>query len=431
MAIDKDRTRELLAQIDKLFHEVGGVLPRAVFQWLRDQIMGKALGEIRDLIENSRPPVLYLIGRSGHGKSSLINALANKPVAEVGHVKPTTARSAAYTIPFTELYASWQVIDSRGIFESTRPGGAAAEDAVEQLRQDIVTYKPDVILHIVAAREARNLANDLKVLKDIIGLLRGRLGYAPPVVVILTQTDLLDPPREWPLQAGGIKATRITETLDYMAREVLAAPGLEPVDPALPVKGCKLDGELPVKYLIPVAVPPGEPFWNIETLSEVIGAVLPKEAILQFFQAQRRKELLRKLSSGLIWRFSGIAAGIGAAPVPVSDMLILSPLQLVMLAIVGGISCRSFSRQTAVEFLTASGVSFGVGYALRTVAQQLVKAVPYAGPGISGAIAGAGTYAIGKSAETYFFTGVVRRPEEFRGDWKPGGPPAIEHGTAD
>src|SRR5262249_2666162 len=161
--------------------------------------------------------------------------------------------------------------------------------AVEQLRQDIVTYKPDVILHVVAAREARNLANDLKVLKDIIGLLRGRLGYAPPVVVVLTQTDLLDPPRQWPLQAGGVKATRVTDTLDYMACEVLAAPGHEPIDAALPAKGCKLAGEQPVRYLVPVAMPPGEPFWNIETLSEVIGDVLPKEAILQFFQAQRRK----------------------------------------------------------------------------------------------------------------------------------------------
>ena len=44
----------------------------------------------------------------------------------------------------------------------------------------------------------------------------------------------------------------------------------------------------------------------------------------------------------------------------------------------------------------------------RPINQQLVKLVPLAGVAISGAIAGAGTYAIGKSAETYFFSGVIR-----------------------
>jgi uncharacterized protein (DUF697 family) len=104
---------------------------------------------------------------------------------------------------------------------------------------------------------------------------------------------------------------------------------------------------------------------------------------------------------------------------PIADILILTPLQLAMIAIVGGISCRTVSRETAAEYVTASGVTLGAGYALRTVAQQLVRFVPYAGPGISGAIAGAGTYAIGKSAETYFFSGVIRKPEEFQDAWQP------------
>jgi uncharacterized protein (DUF697 family)/predicted GTPase len=419
MAIDKDRTKELVDQIDRLFEEVAGRLPSAAMRWLKEQVMGKALAEVRQLVEQSRPPILYLLGRSGHGKSSLINALANKPVAAVGHVRPTTAVSTPYTIDFPEQYASWQVIDSRGIFESTRPEGAAGRDAVDYLRHDIAAHKPDVILQVVAAREARNLANDLTVLRDVVLLLRGSMGVPPPVVVVLTQTDLLDPPREWPLQPQGTKAARIAETLDYMARDVLAAPGSDPLDPEAPLKGRRLHGEQAVQCLVPVAVPPGEPFWNVETLSEAVGAVLPREALLQFFQAQRRKELLRKLAAGLVKRFAGIAGTVGVTPLPGPDIFILTPLQLILIALVGGISCRTVSRETAAEFLTASGVTLGTGIALRTVAQQLVKLVPFAGIAISGAIAGAGTYAIGKSAETYFFSGVIRPPDEFRDGWKP------------
>jgi uncharacterized protein (DUF697 family)/predicted GTPase len=419
MAIDKDRTRDLLGQIDRLFHEVAGRLPGSAMQWLKDQVMGKAMADVRQLVEQSRPPVLYLLGRSGHGKSSLINALANKPVATVGHVRPTTATSTPYTIEFPEQFSSWQVIDSRGIFESTRPEGAPTRDAVDHLRRDIAAHKPDVVLHAVAARESRNLANDLTVLRDVGQLLKASMGVAPPVVVVLTQTDLLDPPREWPLQPGGTKAARITETLDYMARDVLAVPGVEPLDAAEPTKGCRLQGGQAVKCLVPVAVPPGEPFWNVETLSEAVGTVLPQEALLQFFQAQRRKELLRKMAADLVRRFAGIAGTVGMAPLPVADILILTPLQLAMIALVGGISCRTVSRETAAEFLTASGVAVGAGFALRTLAQQVVKAVPFAGAALSGAIAGAGTYALGKSAETYFFSGVIRRPEEFQGEWQP------------
>jgi uncharacterized protein (DUF697 family)/predicted GTPase len=419
VAIDKDRTRDLLAQIDRLFHEVAGRLPGVAVRWLTDQVMGKALAEVCQFVEQSRPPVLYLLGRSGHGKSSLINALANKPVAEVGHVRPTTATSTPYTVAFPEQFAAWQVIDSRGIFESTRPEGASARDAVEYLRQDIAAGRPDVILHLVSAREARNLANDLQVLRDVGRLLHGSTGLAPPVVVVLTQTDLLDPPREWPIQPGGTKAARITDTLDYMARDVLGAPGLEPLDPQEPIEGCRLQGKQAVKCVIPVAVPPGEPFWNVETLSEAVGTVLPREALLQFFQAQRRKELLRKMAADLVTKFAGIGATIGLAPIPVADIVLLTPLQLAMIGLVGGISCRPVTRETVAEYLTASGATLGAGFALRTVARQLVKLVPIAGSGISGAIAGAGTYAIGKSAETYFFSGVVRPPEAFQGDWKP------------
>src|SRR5262249_7836772 len=157
------------------------------------------------------------------------------------------------------------------------------------------------------------------------------------ILVVLTQVDLIEPAREWPLQPGGAKARRIVETLEYMARDVLAAPGYESLDAEKPWTGCRLQGDQPVRCLVPIAVPPGETFWNIETLSESIGNFLPREALLQFFQAQRRKELLRKLAASLIWRFAGIAGTVGAAPVPVADFLILTPLQLVMIALVGGI----------------------------------------------------------------------------------------------
>ncbi|WP_162508005.1 hypothetical protein [Desulfothermus okinawensis] len=84
-----------------------------------------------------------------------------------------------------------------------------------------------------------------------------------------------------------------------------------------------------------------------------------------------------------------------------------------MIAIIGGLSCRSVTEETAIEFLTASGITLGVGVGLRTLFRQLVKLIPVFGSMVSAGIAYTGTYTIGKAAEAYFFEGEIKKPEEF------------------
>jgi uncharacterized protein (DUF697 family) len=125
-----------------------------------------------------------------------------------------------------------------------------------------------------------------------------------------------------------------------------------------------------------------------------------------------------RLAHSQTLRFAGIAAGVGATPIPVADILVLMPLQILLVAIIAGLSCRELSWKTGAEFLSAAGVNLSAGFALREVARALVKFIPVAGEVISGAIAGAGTYGIGKAAELYFFTGAKRSPKDFQNEWK-------------
>lgn len=415
MAIDRNRLKFLIGDIDELFVSFSAPLPERVREWIQTAVMGPAFAELREFIEESRPPVLFLAGRSGHGKSSVINALAGKKIAETGHVRPTTPQALAHLITFAERFATWQVIDSRGIFETSAPGGAPTPDATQALRDAMLKYRPDVVLHIISTPEVRALANDLRVMSEIMDGLRDQTGGETPLVAVLSKPDIIGNPREWPPERYPRKAAQIKESLDYFIADALnIRAGFTPLDLNTPYRGYEFGpNQRNVFAVVPVFALEEEPAWNVEMLVQAVGDRLPKSARLDFYQAQQRKEFLRRLSDSVIKRFAAIATAVGTSPIPVSDIVVLTPLQLMMIAVIAGLSCQQLSLSSATQFLTAAGINVSGAVGMRTVAQQLVKLIPGAGSAVSGGIAGAGTYALGKSAQGYFFSGEIRKPEEF------------------
>jgi uncharacterized protein (DUF697 family) len=418
MAIDKTRARELIDNINTTFDSVAGELPKPARAWLRQKVLGAAIGEVEDLVLNARPPVLYLLGRSGHGKSSLLNALAGQDVAEVGHVRPQTPGADPYFITFEDVFAEWQVVDSRGIFETPTARGAgegSAIDPVDQARADIRKYRPDVILHVIAASEARALSNDFRVFADIQRGIVKDFGGAIPTVMVLTKVDLLGDPEAWPPDGNPRKAAMIKDLLDYVGGDVLDAR-TDRINPNATLQGYMLSAREYVG-IIPASVLPARQ-WNVGTLADFVGRHLPQSAILDYAQALQRKELLRRVATRMTRRFSAAASGIGAAPIPVADIAVLTPLQMLLVALIAGLSCRRFSREAATEFTTATGFNVGFAFAAREVARGAVKFLPGFGSPLSGAIAGGTTYGIGKSAEAYFFAGETRNPVRFVREWR-------------
>jgi|GEM_PF-5918841 len=236
----------------------------------------------KQLIKKSRLPVFYLIGRSGHGKSSIVNALAKEEVAPVGDIEPTTPESIPYPVHLAGGYSELVLIDTRGIFETTRPDGAPVEDAAIFLRNDIKEWNPEVIMHVISAPEIRTLSEDLKVVKEISRDLKKHSGRVPPTIVVINKIDTHgnNPRGKWPPEKHAEKAALIKEALDYLTFEILKVHGrpIEPQSPAkgylVPTKTSEISNNTYVA-IIPVCALEAER-WNVETLR---GSVLKEVKI--------------------------------------------------------------------------------------------------------------------------------------------------------
>ena len=412
MAIDKNKLKKYMDDIDALFDVLGEKLPEKARDSIKSMVLGPAIKEIEKIIEDSREPRMMIVGRSGHGKSSLINALAGKKIAQVNDIKPETMGSEVYMVSFPEYYSTWTIIDTRGIFDTTKPLGATEDDSLKVLEADIIKHKPDILMHVINIKELRAFSNDLQAFKRIRKKIEKKLDENIATFIVLTNTDTLGNPREWPLEEYPQKTALVKEALDYLTHDILDLNNSNLIDLNFPYKGYIINDDI-YKGIIPVCALEGD-YWNIDILSGFIGSHLPEDAKLNFFQGNRDIGGLKAITSEVIKRFSKIATGIGVVPIPIADIFILIPLQMLLITFIGAMSCRELKIETAHEYLAAMGLNLGAGMGAKVAAHQLLKIVPVGGHIISGAIAGSVTYGIGKSAELYFFDGIKKYPKDIK-----------------
>ncbi|MDJ0688010.1 MAG: GTPase family protein [Xenococcaceae cyanobacterium MO_188.B32] len=159
------------------FTTTTATLPQAKTQTLRDII---TQAESTEEVEQ-KPVNILLVGRTGAGKSSLINTLFRQDLAEVD-VLPSTDRiqSYHYSTAGEEKLNLW---DTPGYEQVNR----------EDLRELVLDYaaKADLLLLVTPALDPA-LQMDVDFLKDI------RIEVEDlPTIAIVTQVDRLRPIREW------------------------------------------------------------------------------------------------------------------------------------------------------------------------------------------------------------------------------------------
>jgi uncharacterized protein len=133
---------------------------------------------------------------------------------------------------------------------------------------------------------------------------------------------------------------------------------------------------------------------------------LPNPAKIEMIRISRDREAQHHVAQMLIKSTTAICTAIGAQPIPLADLPILTSLQVAMVSGIMYISGRERSLRAATEFITALGVNVGAGMLLREGARAILKFFPGWGNVVCGMVAGAGTYAIGRAASAFFIGGV-------------------------
>jgi uncharacterized protein len=368
--------------------------------------MRKRIAELRELLLDTRPPRLVLLGRRGAGKSALINAIFGQKVAEVGHVDIGTPEPRWFL--YEGELGTIEVLDTRGFQEAQKPrDDGPARSIVDSVVHACAHRAADAVLFLVKAKEVRAaLDADVNLLDEICAKLYARHGSKVPVIGAVTQCDELEPKyvrlhlpdAEDPAELRE-KEAHVRQAEDILRWQLQEHDRLrEQLVTVLRVcayMSWRADGSHR-----------HDERWRIQELVRLLFSELPNEARMEFARLSRVKSIQKELGHKLTMSVASLCAGIAATPIPIADIIPLTSLQVMLVIGIGYVAGRTLTLKSAAEVLTALGVNVGAALALREAARALIKFVfPGGGSPISASIAFAGTAGIGKAAVAYFIEG--------------------------
>ncbi len=312
------------------------------------------LSGLHALLLDRRPPRMAALGCPGSGRSSLLRAL----------IERRTIRD-----PLHADHGDWVHLEHEGANVNWLEIDVDDDEARPQWKSALQKELPDLVFVTI---EPGRLDDAARVLARAKSLVLDLPQNVEPlrVFVLLTHSDLIG------RGAADVEAARrkLEATLD--------GSGLR-ADPPRAVSAISGDG--------------------LAALSEAIVLALPEAARLEAARAlPRAKDARIRIGNEIVQACTAVSVTVGLTPIPVSDIMLLGPLQAMMVGALAYLSGRSWGAKTATEWIGSLGVVGGLGLGLRFSAQTIAKLVPVAGNVVSAGVAGAGTTAIGQSAIRYF-----------------------------
>lgn len=423
MKDDSMKIEQRLQNMKNFYTKVGDLLdnlpdaiPEKARQKIRDTILGdEELKNLMDGVDSHRPPRIFLIGRTGVGKSSLINALCGAYVAPVSDTRSCTETAQTYQCKDGER-TLMEILDTRGIAESDNLN--AEISAEDMLINQVKEFSPDVAIFMLNCTHRDDVDSDVNFLKKLSESYAQTYNMRLPIVAVVNKCDEMAPSRlKNPNEYTESKTKKIAEQVQHY-KEIIVKNNLK-IDDIIAVSslidwmtvdGTEIDADsiesLPISDIENLQIAFDGRYHIEELLNILEKAILDFSARMGLRMALKLQEVVRRIANQLNKSFSAMSAAVAASPIPISDIYILSLLQGVLVCLIASLSGRDISLDTAKEFELSMGGIVGAGYGFRLLAQQASKIlnVFWAGSGsaVSASIAALGTSAIGKAAIAYY-----------------------------
>ena len=280
----------------------------------------------------------------------------------------------------------WHVMDlgGRGAASFLDARGADAR-TLAKIDEELQTEPTDLHLHVADDDSHPVEESELDNLAKFLGA--SPTGHTPPKVLGVVFKS--DTPRARRQHNGERPAAASLRTRSQLQSALQEKPGVGP------------------NLLQVVEIPGGNTENAARQFMTLLARNMPNEARVEMARLAQDLPTQTEVAQTLVKSTSAICAAIGAQPIPLADLPILTALQLMMVSGVMYISGRERSLRAATEFVAALGVNIGAGMILREGTRALLKFFPGWGNVVSGAVAGAGTYAMGRASIVYFLEGMT------------------------
>ncbi|MFC7497133.1 MULTISPECIES: GTPase family protein [unclassified Nocardioides] len=331
-----------------------------------DEWFGQAFGKAwKDEAEEIGRFNLAIFGKTGVGKSTLVNAIFGEEIAATGIGEPVTRAEHLYL----HRSGTLGVLDTRGVEVGRDNAQLINElrDYLHGMRRKPLAEQVHVAWYCVRAGDRRFEATE----GDFIRALH-ELGL--PVILVLTQV---------PRSVGPGGGSRVHPDAEALAASIAALD--LPIQDGLIHYTMARDDEFT-----------GQTAYGLQELLDATFRGAPSGVAHAITAAQRIDfDRKRERAEAAIKVATGAATTAGASPIPFSDAAILVPLQLTMMASIAVTYGISIERSTAASIAaTAAATTAG-----RSLVGNLIKFVPGAGTAVAGTInagvAGTFTFAMG------------------------------------
>ncbi len=333
-----------------------------------EKVAGEAIDLIGEKIRNLNKLNIIVAGKTGVGKSTLINSVFRDNLAETGMGKPVTTHMRKITKKDVPL----AIYDTRGFELGKEVQSQVRQEVIDTINKGLSSHDINEAIHCIwyCINTASNRVEpeEIEWLKE---LSEANKVTKVPIIVVLTQSFSKK-------NAAALRNMILNENLDIVQVVPVLASDYD------------IDDDYVAKA------------YGLDVLIQVMGETLPDELIdtLQNVQIASLAEKKRRAHAAVATAIASATAE-AAVPIPLADSTMLIPTQMAMLTTITVIFGFDVNK-TIVRAVLSSTIGAGGATILgKTIASNLLKMIPGAGSAAGGVIsastAGVITAALGEA----------------------------------